>query len=44
MSMSILLREFGKEYPRVKFAVPASNVRYKHDAGDAAQELPLAGN
>jgi small-conductance mechanosensitive channel len=27
--IEILLREFGKEYPRVKFAVPASNVRYK---------------
>jgi small-conductance mechanosensitive channel len=29
--IEILLREFGREYPRVKFAVPASNVRYRLD-------------
>ena len=29
--IEILLREFGKEYPRVKFAVPASNIRHKLD-------------
>jgi small-conductance mechanosensitive channel len=34
-----LLRDFGREYPRVRFAVPASSVRYRPDStrweGDA---------
>jgi small-conductance mechanosensitive channel len=29
--IEILLREFGKAYPRVKFAIPASTVRYRLD-------------
>ena len=32
--IEILLREFGKEYPRVRFATPAQTVRYRPDAGD----------
>ena len=27
--IEILLRESGKEYPKVRFAVPAANTRYK---------------
>jgi len=39
--IEILLREFRKEYPRVRFAVPASNVRYKLD--DAKDDGPAPG-
>ena len=29
--IEILLREFGKEFPRVRFAVPSQNIRYRPD-------------
>jgi small-conductance mechanosensitive channel len=46
--IEILLREFGKEYPRVKFAIPSSTVRYRPDTwegdgdtgADASTVLP----
>jgi small-conductance mechanosensitive channel len=28
-----LLREFGKEFPRVRFAIPSQNIRYRPDVG-----------
>lgn len=28
-----LLKDFGREYPRVRFAMPAQNVRYRPDVG-----------
>ena len=31
--IEILLREFGKEFPRVRFAVPSQNIRYRPDVG-----------
>ena len=31
--IEILLREFGREFPRVRFAVPSQNIRYRPDAG-----------
>ena len=31
--IEILLREFGKEFPRVRFAVPSQNIRYRPDTG-----------
>ena len=33
--IEILLREFGKEFPRVRFAVPSQNIRYRPDTGSA---------
>ena len=44
--VEILMRDFGKEYPRVKFAVPASNIRYKLDEPGGKEQVnvpPLAG-
>ena len=32
--IEILLREFGKEFPRVRFAIPSQTIRYRPDAGD----------
>ena len=29
----ILLREFGKEFPSVRFAIPSQNIRYRPDIG-----------
>jgi small-conductance mechanosensitive channel len=29
-----LLRDFRANYPRVRFAIPASSIRYRHDGGD----------
>jgi len=31
--IEILLREFGKEFPRVRFAIPSQNIRYRPDVG-----------
>ncbi len=31
--IEILLREFGKEYPRVRFATPSQTIRYRPDVG-----------
>jgi len=31
--IEILLKEFGREYPRVRFAMPAQNIRYRPDTG-----------
>jgi len=31
--IEILLREFGKEFPRVRFAIPSQHIRYRPDAG-----------
>lgn len=31
--IEILLRDFGKEFPRVRFAVPSQNIRYRPDVG-----------
>ncbi len=31
--IEILLREFGKEYPRVRFATPSQSIRYRPDVG-----------
>ena len=36
--IEILLKEFGKDYPRVRFAMPSQNIRYRADAG-AGSEL-----
>ncbi|MFC1601599.1 mechanosensitive ion channel family protein [Candidatus Sumerlaeota bacterium] len=30
--VEILLREFGKEFPKVRFAIPSQNIRYRPDA------------
>lgn len=35
--IEILLREFGREYPKVRFAVPASSIRYRLDDPKQAQ-------
>ncbi|MDT8390198.1 MAG: mechanosensitive ion channel family protein [Lentisphaeria bacterium] len=40
--IEILLREFGKEYPRVRFAVPASSVRYRIEDSDESPDFPLS--
>jgi len=37
-----LLKDFGREYPRVRFATPTQNIRYRPDVG--AQELGSGGN
>jgi hypothetical protein len=29
--IEILLRDFGQEFPRVRFAVPSQNIRYRPD-------------
>ena len=31
--IEILLREFGREFPKVRFAIPSQNIRYRPDAG-----------
>ncbi len=31
--IEILLREFGKEYPRVRFATPSQTIRYRPNVG-----------
>ncbi len=31
--IEILLREFGREYPRVRFATPSQTIRYRPDVG-----------
>ncbi len=31
--IEILLREFGREFPRVRFAVPSQTIRYRPDVG-----------
>ena len=31
--IEILLREFGKEYPRLRFATPTQSIRYRPDVG-----------
>ena len=36
--IEILLREFGKEYPKVRFAVPASNVRYRLEESERTEQ------
>lgn len=36
--IEILLREFAKEYPRVKFAIPATFVRHKQEATDVGND------
>ena len=36
--IEILLKEFGKDYPRVRFAIPSQNIRYRADSG-AGSEL-----
>ena len=38
--IEILLREFRKEYPRVRFAVPASTIRYKLDDAKSVPVFP----
>lgn len=35
-----LLREFGKEYPRVRFATPSQNIRYRPDISGSGPETP----
>lgn len=40
----ILLREFGKEYPRVRFAMPESNIRYKLDDARGTQQAAAPPN
>lgn len=37
--IEILLREFGKEYPRVRFATPLQTVRYRPDIGPGNSAL-----
>lgn len=32
--IEILLREFGKEYPGVRFAIPSQSIRYRADVGN----------
>lgn len=34
-----LLRDFGKEYPRVRFATPSQSIRYRPDIGVAPERL-----
>lgn len=31
--IEILLREFGREFPRVRFAIPSQSIRYRPDTG-----------
>lgn len=41
--IEILLREFGKEFPRVRFAVPSQNIRYRpdvHASGPSVEAVP----
>ncbi|MCA1808611.1 MAG: mechanosensitive ion channel family protein [Kiritimatiellia bacterium] len=40
--IEILLREFGKAYPRVRFATPSQTIRHRPDigAGESASEAP----
>jgi len=33
--IEILLREFGKEFPSVRFAIPSQSIRYRPDVGTA---------
>ena len=40
--IEILLKEFGKEYPRVRFAMPSQNIRYRADKG-AGDEIQARG-
>ena len=45
--IEILLREFGKEFPRVRFAVPSQNIRYRPDTGfigSAGETSPGSGS
>jgi len=37
--IEILLREFGKEFPRVRFAIPAQSIRHRPDAGAASSAM-----
>jgi small-conductance mechanosensitive channel len=36
--IEILLREFGTEFPRVRFAIPSQNIRYRPDTGFSGSE------
>ena len=38
--IEILLREFGKEFPRVRFAVPSQNIRYRPDVRQRGRVTP----
>ena len=41
--IEILLREFGKEFPRVRFAIPSQSIRYRPDTacGQSGEEPKL---
>ena len=39
--IEILLREFGKEYPRVRFATPTQSIRYRPDIRNSAAALEI---
>jgi small-conductance mechanosensitive channel len=44
--IELLLKSFRENYPRIRFAIPSSNVRYRRDDGgddalDSGEKLPL---
>ncbi|MCF7853518.1 MAG: mechanosensitive ion channel family protein [Candidatus Pacebacteria bacterium] len=42
--IELLLERFRQHYPRVRFAIPSSNVRYKHENGDRPDDFPAIQN
>ncbi len=45
--IELLLKSFRENYPKIRFAIPSSTVRYRRDdgdddAGDAVEKLPLS--